>query len=56
MLMDMIRREIVMFLGPDNLNVPDYFWIVALAAILILSLVMKWRGPEVEGGIMDQID
>ncbi|MBC5793349.1 MAG: hypothetical protein H8Z69_04940 [Nanohaloarchaea archaeon] len=55
MLMDLIRRKIVMFLGPDNLNVPDYFWIVALTTIVVLSLILKWRGPEVEGGIMDQV-
>lgn len=54
-LMDLVRIEIVGFLGPDASGVPGYFWVAALAVIMISALVLKRRGRDVEGGIMDQI-
>lgn len=54
-LMDLVRIEVVGFLGPDASGVPGYFWVAALAVIMISALVLKRRGRDVEGGIMDQV-
>lgn len=52
--LDVIIGDVLVYLFPAE-EVPDYFWVAAMAAILVAAVVMKWRGPEVEGGIMDQI-
>ena len=52
--LDVILGDILVYLFPAE-EIPEYFWIVATVAILVAAVVMKWRGPEVEGGVMDQI-
>ena len=52
--LDMVIGDVLVSLFPAE-GVPDYFWVAATAAILVAAAVMEWRGPEVEGGVMDQI-